>query len=114
LGGAIGVALIGSVMAAGYRSGIAERAAALPGEQGHVVTEGIGGALATAPQLNPSAGSSLIADAQHAFLGGWSSAMFLAAGVSLVAAIAAALLIPRRTDEQTDDEVVGEELAIAA
>lgn len=48
LGGAIGVAAIGSVLAAGYRASIAGVAATLPPEAGHHVEEGIGGAYAVA------------------------------------------------------------------
>jgi EmrB/QacA subfamily drug resistance transporter len=112
-GGAVGVALIGSVMAAGYRSDIASTADALPPALGHAVEEGIGGAFAAAGQLGPD-GPRLIADAQHAFLSGWGTAMTLAAGFAAVAAVVAARLIPRDERVEVDDELVDEELALAA
>ena len=93
LGGAIGVALIGSVLAAGYRSGIADTAEQLPAELGHVTEEGIGGAFVAAGQLGAD-GPALIAQAQQAFLDGWSGAMWLAAGIAIVTAGVAAVLIP--------------------
>jgi EmrB/QacA subfamily drug resistance transporter len=113
LGGAIGVALIGSVMAAGYRADIADTADALPPALGHTVEEGIGGAYAAAGQLGPDGGS-LIEQAQHAFLNGWSSALWLAAGVALVTAVVAARIIPGRDPEPVDDEVLDGDLAYAA
>lgn len=94
-GGAIGVALIGSVLAAGYRSGVADSADALPADLAHGVNEGIGGAYVAADALGTS-GNSLIAAAQQAFLEGWSNAMWIAAGISIAAAAVAAILIPRR------------------
>lgn len=94
-GGAIGVALIGSVLAAGYRSGVTDAAGTLPAELEHSVREGIGGAYIAADSLGADGGS-LIAAAQHAFLEGWSTAMWIAAGVAIVAALAAALIIPGR------------------
>ncbi len=112
LGGAIGVALIGSVLAAGYRSDIAGSADALPPDLGHTVEEGIGGAYAAAGQVGPD-GARLIADAQHAFLSGWSSAMWLAAAVAAVAAVVAHRIIPG-PGADLDAELVDEELALAA
>lgn len=94
-GGAIGVALIGSVLAAGYRSGVAESTDALPAGLAHEANEGIGGAYFAADALG-TGGSSLITAAQQAFLEGWSSAMWIAAGISVTAAGVAAILIPRR------------------
>lgn len=110
LGGAIGVALIGSVMAAGYRADIAATADGLPAELGHTVEEGIGGAYAVAGGLGAD-GRSLIADAQHAFLNGWGTAMWLAAGVAVLAAVAAARLIPGRPAPEPQ---LDEDLALAA
>ena len=98
LGGAIGVALIGSMLAAGYRSSIAPTAETLDPEVGHLVEEGIGGAYVAAGQLGAD-GPALIGAAQQAFLDGWSGAMWLAAAIALAAAVAAAAIIPRRVDE---------------
>jgi EmrB/QacA subfamily drug resistance transporter len=109
-GGAIGVALIGSVLAAGYRSSIADTASTLPDGLEHGVQEGIGGAYVAADALGTDGGS-LIDAAQQAFLDGWSTAMWIAAGVALLAAVAAAAIIPGRetpddTDENGDDDLL--------
>jgi EmrB/QacA subfamily drug resistance transporter len=92
-GGAIGVALIGSVLASGYRSSIAETADTLPGELGQLAEEGIGGAYVAASQLG-SDGLPVIEAAQAAFLDGWAGAMWLSAGMAIVAAVIAARMIP--------------------
>lgn len=114
LGGAVGVALIGSVLASGYRSGISEQADALPADLGHAVEEGIGGAYAAAGQLGQERAQSLIEDAQHAFLGGWSHAMWLGAGIALAAAVAAAVILPRQRRSVDAVEVGAEDFALTA
>jgi EmrB/QacA subfamily drug resistance transporter len=95
VGGAIGVALIGSILAAGYRDGIADTAESLDPELGHTVQEGIGGAYAVAGQLEPGNGAELIGSAQDAFMAGWGNAMWFAAAIALATAIVAFRLIPR-------------------
>ena len=102
LGGAIGVALIGSVLAAGYRSGIADTADTLDPELGHLVEEGIGGAYVAAGQMG-SDGASLIGAAQRAFLDGWSGSMWLAAGIAVATAVGALVLIPGRPAAADED-----------
>ena len=106
LGGAIGVALIGSVLAAGYRSSIADTAGQLDPELGHLAEEGIGGAFVAAGELGAD-GPALIQAAQTAFLDGWDGAMWLAAVVAAVAAVAAGALIPggRPASSPVVDEV---------
>ena len=55
-----------------------------------MVEEGIGGAYVVAEQMGPE-GQGLLESAQLAFLDGWSGAMWLAAGVAIAAAVAAAV-----------------------
>ncbi len=103
LGGAIGVALIGSVLASGYRSSIAPTAETLDPELGHLVEEGIGGAYVAAGSLGAD-GLPIIGAAQQAFLDGWGTAMWLSAGIAAGAAALAGVMIPRRIE--TDDATV--------
>ena len=85
MGGAIGIALIGSVLNSQYRSNISDTADALPAELAEPIKEGIGGALAAAAQAGPD-GPAIAAAARHAFADGMRPAMLLAAAIALVAA----------------------------
>ena len=98
MGGAIGIALIGSVLNAQYRNNISETADALPADLAEPVKEGIGGALAAAAQAGPD-GPAIADAARHAFADGMRPAMLLAAAIALAAAVytAATGLAQRRT-----------------
>ncbi|HAP76478.1 MAG TPA: MFS transporter [Acidimicrobiaceae bacterium] len=86
VGGAIGVALLGSVLSAGYRSGVADVAATLPPELGDVVKGGIGQTLAVAPQLG-DAGAPVVAAARQAFVDGWHQSMWVGAVIAVGAVV---------------------------
>ncbi|MEM8902473.1 MAG: MFS transporter [Actinomycetota bacterium] len=83
-GSAVGVALIGSVLTAGYSSGISDTAEQLPGELAEPVEEGIGQALAVAGQLGAD-GEPIAAAARDAFLDGWGLSMTVATVVAVLA-----------------------------
>lgn len=91
VGGAIGVALLGSVLSSGYSSSIADVAATLPDPVRGPVKDGIGTALAVAPQLGAQAGT-VVQAARDAFVDGWHRSMWIAA---VVAVAAVALLVVR-------------------
>src|SRR5690606_20933014 len=55
LGGAIGIALLGSVVSSGYRASVSESTGSLAPDLAHQVEEGIGAAFAAAAQLGPDA-----------------------------------------------------------
>ncbi len=97
LGGAIGVALLGSVLSSGYQSAIDPSLEGLPPELAEPASEGIGSAFAVAAQAGDQ-GPAIIAAAQHAFVDGWISSMWV--GVGLVG-IALAFLIVRGPVERT-------------
>ena len=98
LGGALGVALIGSVLSAAYRSSVADATAAMPPEVATVVEQGIGGAAAVSAQLGPQ-GVSVLDAARSAFVDGWVVSMWLSAGLALAAAIFALVWTPSRKVE---------------
>jgi EmrB/QacA subfamily drug resistance transporter len=90
LGGAVGVALLGSIVNAGYRSSVSSATASLSPELAHRVEDGIGSAFATAPDLGPSAPHVLEA-ARGALVDGWRLSMWF--GVGLAAAALVFLLV---------------------
>lgn len=86
IGGAVGIALIASVLNAQYRSNVSEATGSLPPELAERVEEGIGGALQTGVQLGPD-GASLIEAARQAWLDGMRPALWLGAGLAIAAAL---------------------------
>ncbi|WP_020385653.1 MFS transporter [Kribbella catacumbae] len=86
-GTALGVALLGAVLSAGYRSAIDSRLAAAPGvPEGAADTarEGVANAIAAAEGAGPQA-EALIRAAQESFVDGWQQAMW--AGFAVMAAL---------------------------
>lgn len=99
LGGAVGVALLGSILSAGYRSAIDPALDGVPPEIAEPAREGIGSALAVAAQAGSDA-PRIIDAAQHAFVDGWVTSMWV--GFAM-AAVALGIVIVRgpRTSEAT-------------
>jgi len=86
LGGAVGIALLGSILNTQYRTGVSEATTALPPEIAERVEQGIGGALATAAQLGPD-GRGLLDSARLAFVDGLQSALFVGAAIAAATAV---------------------------
>ena len=84
IGGAIGVALLGSILSAGYRSSVEANLTGVPDNTLELASQGIGSAFAVAADAGPQ-GAAIIAAAQQALVDGWKSSMLaaiaLAAGV---------------------------------
>jgi EmrB/QacA subfamily drug resistance transporter len=92
-GGALGIALVGSVLSAGYRAGLGSAPETLPPEASEAVRSGIGGAAFVAQQAG-AAGEQIMTVARGAFVDGLGTALWVAAGVSLLAGIAAFFWTP--------------------
>ncbi len=103
-GGAVGMALIGSVLSASYSASISGATAALPPDAAAAVEGGIGGAVAVSSQMGP-AGAAVMDAARNAFLDGWSTAMWISAGLSLAAALFALVWTPSRSREHAERDV---------
>ncbi|HEY1280914.1 MAG TPA: MFS transporter [Acidimicrobiales bacterium] len=109
VGGALGVAILGSLLAAGYHSSMDNSAALhqLPAQAASVAHDSLGGAVQVANQVG-SAGQSLVADAAHAFVNAMSSTVLVAAAVALVGALVALVWLPSRAAapaEEVEPEV---------
>lgn len=97
LGGAMGVALLGSILTAGYRSSITPKLAGLPPELAKPASQGIASAFGVASQAGDKAG--LIIDAaKHSFIDGWVRSMWLGVGMSALAFVFLAWHGPARTE----------------
>jgi Na+/melibiose symporter-like transporter len=100
-GGAIGIALIGSILSAGYTSNVAAATTGLPPAAAAAVKEGIGGAFAVAPTLGAN-GPAVLESARRAFVDGWQLSMWIAAVVAVAAATFTGVWIPRHRPIELD------------
>ncbi|WP_431995365.1 MFS transporter [Streptomyces griseoflavus] len=89
-GTALGVALLGALLSAGYRDSIDGRLDGVPADAADAARGGIAGAVGAAPGSGPHA-PELIHAAQQSFVDGWQQAMW--AGVAVMAALFAFLAL---------------------
>jgi DHA2 family multidrug resistance protein-like MFS transporter len=89
--GALGVAVIGSLVNSLYEDDVEPALSALPAPAREAAGESIGAAGAVAGQLPPEAGSSLLANASDSFVG----AMGVGLGVGAAMTFATALIVLR-------------------
>lgn len=94
LGGAVGIALIGSALTSGYRSAVDDAASSLPPGLVDVVRDSAPAGLGIAAEAGPDA-PSVIAVVQESVAGGFSLAMWIAAAGLAVAAIYVGLRTPK-------------------
>jgi hypothetical protein len=96
LGGALGVAILGSLAAPVYAAGVRPAATLLPPAAASAVGDSLAGAGAVAATLPGPQASALLGLARSAFVEGMSSAVLVGAVVAIVGAGVALALLPRR------------------
>jgi DHA2 family multidrug resistance protein-like MFS transporter len=96
LGGALGVAVLGSIMASAYQDALGALPG-LPASAQATAREGLPGAAEVAGSLDGTAGAALLDLAQAAFVDGLGVTVLVAAAVMLAGALAAFALMPGRT-----------------
>jgi EmrB/QacA subfamily drug resistance transporter len=94
LGGALGVAVLGSLVNTRYTSELGRFLVDLPAGSATTAESGLAGALAVASGLPGAAGRTLADAARSAYLDGMSLAVLVAAGMILLSAVAAYALLP--------------------
>ncbi|MFE0047490.1 MFS transporter [Streptomyces albireticuli] len=102
VGGALGVAVLGSVLSTTYRNGIGDELDAVPGltdSARHAAGESIEATLGLAEKLGP-AGKALVAPANDAFIHAMHITVVGATGVALLGAAVVALFLPGRDSAQ--------------
>jgi EmrB/QacA subfamily drug resistance transporter len=111
LGGALGVAVLGSLVTSTYSSSIADAVTGLPREAQAAVDSGLTGAFAVGRQLGPD-GAGLIEAAKQAFVDGIGVAAIVGAVVVALAATAAWRLLPRQAQAHLAAPVTDDDLAL--
>jgi EmrB/QacA subfamily drug resistance transporter len=85
IGGALGIAFMGSIFNSGYRTHVSDVAATLSPGQGNLVKSGIAGAAEVSQSLGRD-GLPVITAARQALVDGWTGSMWVGAGIAVVAA----------------------------
>jgi EmrB/QacA subfamily drug resistance transporter len=98
VGGALGIAVIGSLSAAVYRSHLGASLAAkhVAGAVAHVATGSVAAADILGRQVGGAPGGELVAAAHGAFVSAMATGLRVAAAVALASAIGAIFALPRR------------------
>ena len=103
LGATLGVAIIGSVYASLYASGIQDAAGTVPDPALDAAKDSIGAALAVSNELGPT-GQPLLEAARSAFFDGFRLGCLVAAGVLFAGAVFAARYLPARPTPPAEAE----------
>jgi hypothetical protein len=93
VGGALGVAVLGSILAAGYGTAIQPALRDAPPQVAQAAGDSIGAVAAIAAELGP-AGRGLLEAARSAFIHGMGDALQAGAAVAAAAALLVLLLLP--------------------
>ena len=97
VGGAFGIAVLGSLLNRGYRADVAPATAGLPRSAAGAVKDSIAAAGPIAERAGAHR-ATLLAQAQQAFVNGFSTALLAAAGVLFAAGAIVAVLAPPRAE----------------
>ena len=101
VGGSLGIALLGSLLSSGYRSGLGDALAGLPEQAAEIARDSIGAANAVASQIGGEAGARLIEAAGSAYTDGMRLAFWVGALVLTAAAATVWQMYPH--DAQSSD-----------
>ncbi len=99
LGGALGVAIIGSVMNTVYRDRMADALGGLPAQAASAAGDSVGAAVAIAGQVGGTAGAALAATARAAFVDALGPAVVVAAAIAVIAAVVIGRTMPAHPAE---------------
>ena len=94
-GGAIGIALLGSLLSVGYRQGISGRLGDLPAAAAEAASDSIGGALGAGAELPTEVAARLHGLATDAFDRGMTLASWVAAGALVLVAVIVHRMYPK-------------------
>jgi hypothetical protein len=93
-GGALGVAILGTVLSAVYHAAMADGVAGLPAHAAAAARDSVGSALTVAARLGDQPGQLLAAAARAAFVHAMTVTVLVAAGVALAGVLVALRFLP--------------------
>jgi EmrB/QacA subfamily drug resistance transporter len=107
VGGALGIAVLGSLLASGYKDSIAAALQGIPEAAAAAVRDSVGAAVAIADQIGGAQGAALLNAGQSSFVDGMSGALVAGAIVIAVAAAVSLVLLPGGTFEPEPEPELG-------
>ncbi|MFE9018433.1 MFS transporter [Streptomyces sp. NPDC007808] len=103
VGGALGIAVLGSVLSTAYRGGVEDRLTVLPEGLRHTAGESVEATLGAADRLG-ARGEALVGPAHDAFLHAMHVTALWGAGVAVLGAVVVALFLPGRPTAPQEGE----------
>jgi EmrB/QacA subfamily drug resistance transporter len=105
VGGALGVAVLGSLLTSGYRGDMDAAVNGLPADASHAASDSVGQAVGVADRIGGQAGDALTGAAQHAFVNAMGTTVLVASAAALLGAVVAAVVLPRKQQAPQDAPV---------
>ena len=99
IGGALGVAVLGSVLASQYTGAVTSTTSVLPAASARAASDSLGGAVVVAQHLGGSSGAAILHAAQAAYVDGFGLALTIAAVVAAAGAAVAAIWLLARAEQ---------------
>jgi EmrB/QacA subfamily drug resistance transporter len=110
--GTLGIAVLGSVLAGAYASGMDAAVSGLPAGAATAASDSVGAAHEVAAGMGGGAGASLVAASNQAFVDAMATTATIAAAIAVVGALIAAAFLPARV--RTESARAGAELPAPA
>jgi len=104
VGGALGVAILGSALNSMYASSMADKVVNLPVDVAAAAQNSVGAAVQISAQLPSTAQALLFSAAGNAFIEGVEVAILIGAGIALLGAVIAALFMPGKAISEHEGE----------
>ena len=102
IGGALGVAILGSIFSIAYTNAIAPALKALPASLAGAANNSVGAALQIASRAGGDGGRALAEVARSSFIHGMDRALFVAAAVAIAGALVALVWLPAHAMPQSE------------
>jgi hypothetical protein len=110
VGGTLGVAVLGSLLASAYASKMDGSVAGLPSDAAAAATDSVGAAHEVAAHVGGGAASQLVTASNQAFVDAMTSTAGVAAAIALFGALIAAVFLPARARTSSENVGMGAEL----
>jgi EmrB/QacA subfamily drug resistance transporter len=112
-GTALGIAMLGAILSAGYRNAIDDKLDGIPEQAADPAREGIATALKASPNAGSSAGD-LIDAARQSYIDGWQQSMWAGVAVMAVLLVYIALCGPKKATPAVAPDKAGDTGVVAA
>ena len=100
IGGALGVAILGSIFSSAYATHIAASLAGLPAATAAAATNSVGAALAIGTRIGGTQGATIVAAARSSFIHAMDRGLVVGSAIALLGAIVALVWLPHRAPDR--------------